>query len=164
MIDVYVDRVEISNPGDPLVPVDRFIDGYRSRNERLAGLMRRFSICEERSSGIDKVVEAAEAYQLPAPDFRTGYTRTEVILYGPKPFEEMDRNARIRACSQHCCLRYVLRQQMTNQSLRERFHLPVGRSAIISQTIAATVDAGLVKVGNPEQTSTRYRYYEPEWA
>ena len=41
MVEIYADRVEISNPGDPIVPVDRFIDGYQSRNERLADLMRR---------------------------------------------------------------------------------------------------------------------------
>jgi ATP-dependent DNA helicase RecG len=29
MIEIYSDRVEISNPGEPLVPVERFIDGYQ---------------------------------------------------------------------------------------------------------------------------------------
>jgi len=36
MVEIYSNRVEISNPGEPLVPVERFIDGYQSRNERLA--------------------------------------------------------------------------------------------------------------------------------
>jgi len=66
MIEVYSNRVEVSNPGEPVVPVERFIDGYQSRNEHLADLMRRMGICEEKSSGIDKVVDAAEVYQLPA--------------------------------------------------------------------------------------------------
>ncbi|HMP01868.1 MAG TPA: ATP-binding protein [Gemmatales bacterium] len=56
MIEVYPNRVEISNPGEPIVPVERFIDGYQSRNERLADLMRRMHICEEKSSGIDQVM------------------------------------------------------------------------------------------------------------
>src|SRR5262245_46822084 len=30
MIEVYSNRVEISNPGEPIVPVERFIDGYQS--------------------------------------------------------------------------------------------------------------------------------------
>lgn len=47
MIEIYNNRVEISNPGEPLVPLERFIDGYQSRNERLADLMRRTGICEE---------------------------------------------------------------------------------------------------------------------
>jgi predicted HTH transcriptional regulator len=117
MIEIYSDRVEITNPGEPIVPVDRFIDGYQSRNERLADLMRRFNICEEKSSGIDKVVNAAEMFQLPAPDFRSVFRRTQVTIFGIKPFDEMDREARIRACSQHCALRWVMSQRMTNQSL-----------------------------------------------
>jgi ATP-dependent DNA helicase RecG len=56
MVEIYSNRVEISNPGEPVVPVERFIDGYQSRNERLADLMRRLHICEEKSSGIDKVI------------------------------------------------------------------------------------------------------------
>ncbi len=59
MIEVYSNRVEISNPGEPVVPVERFIDGYQSRHERMADLMRRMHICEEKSSGIDLVIDAA---------------------------------------------------------------------------------------------------------
>ncbi|HLH19410.1 MAG TPA: ATP-binding protein, partial [Bryobacteraceae bacterium] len=80
MIEIYSNRFEISNPGEPVVPVVRFIDGYQSRNERLATLMRRMGICEEKSSGIDGVVQTAEMYQLPAPDFRVVSSRTLVIV------------------------------------------------------------------------------------
>ncbi|WP_407545684.1 RNA-binding domain-containing protein [Acinetobacter baumannii] len=55
VVEVFSNRIEISNPGEPIVPVERFIDGYQSRNERLADIMRRFGICEEKSSGIDRV-------------------------------------------------------------------------------------------------------------
>ena len=89
MVEVYGDRVEFSNPGEPIVPVERFIDGYQSRNERLADLMRRMHICEEKSSGIDRVIEAAEVFQLPAPDFRVGHRRTIVTIFGPRPFAAM---------------------------------------------------------------------------
>jgi len=101
MVGIYSDRVEISNPGEPIVPIDRFIDGYQSRNERLADLMRRLRICEEKGSGIDRVVHAAEVYQLPAPDFRAAQLRAEVVIWGPRDFEGMDRDDRIRACYQH---------------------------------------------------------------
>jgi len=129
MIEVYSNRAELSNPGDPIVPVERFIDGYQSRNERLADFMRRMSICEEKSSGIDRVVHEAEVFQLPAPDFRTGHRRTVVTVYGPKPFDDMDRDDRVRACYQHCALKWVVSQRMTNQSLRGRFGLPEGKAA-----------------------------------
>lgn len=164
MIEVYSNRVEVSNPGEPLVPVDRFIDGYQSRNERFADLMRRMGICEEKSSGVDRVVRAAEVYQLPAPDFRTGYRRTSVTIYGPRPFEEMDRNDRVRACYQHCALKWVMSERMTNQSLRDRFHLGEDKAAIASQIISATIEAGLIKPDESVGTSRKFARYLPFWA
>jgi predicted HTH transcriptional regulator len=47
--------------------------------------MRRFGICEEKSSGIDRVVDAAEVYQLPAPRFYAGFRRTIVTIFGQPP-------------------------------------------------------------------------------
>lgn len=164
MVEVYANRVEFSNPGEPVVPVERFIDGYQSRNERLADLMRRFGICEEKSSGIDRVVQAAEVYQLPAPDFRAAHRRTVVTLYGPKPFEEMDRNDRVRACYQHCALKWVMAEKMTNQSLRERFRLGEDKAAIASQIIAAATEAGLVKPDESVGKSRKFARYLPFWA
>lgn len=164
MIEIYADRVEISNPGEPMVPVERFIDGYQSRNERLADLMRRCGVCEEKSSGIDKVVTAVEAFQLPAPDFRAGCRRTEAVIFGHTPFENMGRDARVRACYQHCCLRYVLRQTMSNQSLRERFRLPENKAESISRTIRDAMDEGKVRLVDPNTKSLRYRSYVPFWA
>lgn len=164
MVEVYSNRIEISNPGEPMVPVERFIDGYQSRNERLADLMRRMRICEEKSSGIDKVIHAAEVYQLPAPDFRAGHQRTIVIVYGPRDFEEMDREDRVRACYQHCALKWVMSERMTNQSLRERFHLPESKSAIISQIISASIEAGVIKPDEKVGTSRKFARYLPFWA
>lgn len=164
MIEMYDDRMEISNPGTPFIPVDRFIDEYQSRNERLADIMRRFGICEEKGSGFDKVVLAAEAFQLPAPDIRVGTGRTTVVLFAPKDLEDMNRKDRIRACYQHCVLRYVMNEAATNQSFRERLKLPESKAATVSQIFATTVEAGMIKLGDPNQTSTRYRSYIPYWA
>lgn len=164
MIEVYANRVEVSNPGEAVVAVDRFIDGYRSRNERLADFMRRMRICEERGSGIDRVVTEAEAYQLPAPDFRAGHQRTVVTIYGPKPFEAMDREDRVRACYQHCALKWVVSERMTNQSLRERFGLPESKAAVTSQIIGATIDAGKIKADTAVGASRKYARYVPFWA
>jgi len=164
MVEIYGDRIEISNPGEPVVPVERFIDGYQSRNERLADLMRRMRICEEKSSGIDKVVHAAEVYQLPAPDFRTGHRRTVVVIFGPRDFEEMDRDDRIRACYQHCALKWVMGERMTNQSLRERFHLAESKSASVSQVIAAAIETGVIKPDEKVGASRKFARYLPYWA
>jgi len=164
MIEVYDDRVEISSPGNPIVPVERFIDGYQSRNERMADLMRRMRICEEKSSGIDRVVVSAEVYQLPAPLFEAGQNRTVVVLFGPRDFDQMNRDDRVRAAYQHCVLRWVMRQPMTNQSLRARFNLPENKNVNVSQVIAYAVDARLIKLDEQVGASRKYARYIPFWA
>jgi ATP-dependent DNA helicase RecG len=164
MIEMYSDRVEISNPGTPPISPERFIDEYQSRNERLADLMRRMGVCEEKGSGIDKVVSASEVYQLPAPDFRVGAHRTTAVLFAHKDFSEMSKSDRVRACYQHCCLAYVTNQRMTNKSLRERFRLPEGKAANVSQVITACQEAGKIKLDDSDTTSKRYARYLPYWA
>lgn len=164
MIEVYDDRLEITNPGTPQIPTDRFIDGCQSRNERLAMVMRKLGICEEKGSGIDRVVQVAELLQLAAPDFLTGHQSTTIVISGPKSFDEMSRSDKIRACYQHCVLRWVRRQQMTNQTLRERFQLPESKSTIVSQIIAATADDGLIKPDGKAGGSRKFARYIPIWA
>jgi ATP-dependent DNA helicase RecG len=164
MIELYSDRLEISNPGAPFIPPDRFIDEYRSRNERLADLMRRLGVCEEMGSGIDKVVSSAEFYQLPAPDFRASEQRTVAVMFAYKAFDEMDGKDRTRACYQHCVLRWVMNQKMTNQSLRERFNLPEGKSETVSRIIANAIEQGRIRLDDPTNTSRRYAKYVPWWA
>jgi ATP-dependent DNA helicase RecG len=164
IVEMYDDRVEVSNPGIPPIPAERFIDEYRSRNEQLADIMRRFGICEEKGSGIDKVINAAEVYQLPAPDFRVGETRTTAVLFAYQDFADMSKSDRIRACYQHCCLLYVSNRQMSNQTLRERFRLAPSKTATVSLIIGAAKEAGLIKADDTESSSTRYARYLPFWA
>lgn len=164
VVEIYTDRVEIANAGEPIVPVERFIDGYQSRNERLADLMRRFGICEEKSSGIDRVVKTAEIMQLPAPEFLSELNRTVVVIYGSRPFREMNGDDKVRACYQHCALQYVFRQQMSNQSLRERFGLSESSANTVSKIIADTIEQGLIKNDPTAPDSKRYARYIPIWA
>ena len=91
-------------------------------------------------------------------------TRTIVTVFGPRDFDDMDRNDRVRACYQHCVLKWVMAERMTNQSLRERFHLPEAKSAIVSQIIAAAIEAGAVKQDTSVGTSRKYARYLPAWA
>lgn len=165
MVEIFSDRIEISNPGQPLISVLRLIDhSPQSRNEKLAALMRRMKMCEERGSGIDKVIDAVEVFQLPAPDFIVQENAFRTILYAHKEFKDMERKDKVRACYQHCCLKYVSSEIMTNKSLRERFNISEKNYSMVSRIITDTVDESLIKVYDPENKSNRMTKYVPTWA
>lgn len=164
MVEVFKDRIEITNPGLPLISPNRFIDECQSRNEDLAGIMRRFRICEERGSGMDKVVTNIEIYQLPAYDAMVLEKHTKVVLYAYQKFADMDKQDRIRACYQHACLKYVMNEKMTNTTLRERFRIADENAAMVSRIIRDTAYAGLIKEEDPQNTSRKFVKYIPIWA
>jgi|SRR5450830_1546622 len=145
-VEVFSDRMEITNPGSPLVVVARLLDSPpRSRNEALASFMRRAGICEERGSGVDKVVFETELYQLPAPVWELADDSVRVVLFAHKEFRDMDKGSRVHACYLHACLRHVMRDPMTNTSLRERFGIEAKNSAMASRIIRDAQDANMIK-------------------
>jgi len=165
MIEIFTDRIEFSNPGKPLINILRFLDhAPRSRNEKMAKIMRRIGICEERGSGIDKVVFQVELFQLPPPDFQTNGDFTRVVLYAHRILSGMDRADKIRAAYQHACLNYVSSSYMTNESLRKRFNIGKTNYPMASRIIADTIDAKLIKLYNAESKSKKYAKYIPYWA
>lgn len=164
MIEIYDNRIEITNPGEPLINTDRFLDNPpKSRNERLASFMRRINICEERGSGIDKVVHWTEFYQLPAPAFEAinGYTRT--ILFAHKELKDMYKEDKIRACYLHCCLKYIQNEYMTNTTLRDRFGIDAKNSSMASKIINFTIEDNKIAI-HDETVGSKARMYVPIWA
>jgi len=164
VVEIFSERIEITNPGTPLITTMRFIDEYQSRNEKLASLMRRVGICEEQGSGIDKVISQVEVFQLPAPEFSEKEKHTKIILYAYQKLSDMDRKDRIRACYQHCCLKYVSNEKMTNKTLRERFKIDARNTATASRIIDATIKAELIKFDDQGSISRKYAKYIPFWA
>lgn len=164
LVEIFSNRMEITNPGKPLVQTNRFLDSPpKSRNEALASFMRRVGVCEQRGSGVDKVVFETEFYQLPAPIFETTDEHTRSILFAHRGFKDMDKADKIRACYLHACLRYVQRDFMSNTSLRERFGIEKRNSATVSRVIKDTVDANEIRLYDPE-ASRKYMKYVPCWA
>lgn len=164
MVEVFDDRIEVTNPGQPLMKTDRLLDTPpRSRNEQLASFMRRVGICEERGSGIDKVVSATEQSQLPAPVFETPEGSTRAVLFAPKLLRDMDREERVLACYLHACLRHVQRDPMTNASLRERFGIEEHNAATASRIIRDALDDERIRPFDVQQ-SKRFARYLPWWA
>lgn len=164
MVEIFDSRMEITNPGVPLVSPERFLDTPpRSRNEQLAALMRRFGICEERGSGIDKVVSQIELYQLPAPMFEIVGQSTRAVLFAQRPLTQMDRDDKVRACYQHAGLKYVTREAMTNSTVRQRFGIEDRNSATASRLIKDAVEAGVIHPYDEKAAPKQMRYI-PWWA
>lgn len=164
MVEVFDDRIEVSNPGVPLGDITRLLDqAPRSRNEALAAMMRRIGICEERGSGVDKVVLETELYQLPPPRWEVSGESSRATLFAHKEFRDMDRADRVHACYLHACLRYVMREAMTNTSLRERFGFEEKNSAMASRIIRDALDEHVIKPYDPDQGKRNARYI-PVWA
>lgn len=164
MIEIFTDRIEFTNPGEPIVNPDRFIDAYNSRNDKLADLMRRMGFCEEKGSGMDKVFYYNEIYQLPPINVSIVEGKTRVAIYAYKSLNDLDKKEKIRACYQHACLKYVSNDKMTNQSLRDRFKIEDQNAATASRIIKDALEEGVIKLEDPENKSRKYTKYIPYWA
>ena len=167
MVEIFSDRIEITSPGQllPTVSVERLIDSTpESRNEILAGVMRRMGICEERGSGIDKALFAVEVYGLPPIEFVNGPNMFKAILVNPKKFKSMSPPERLRACFQHCCLKYVSGERMTNTTFRKRLGLKDSQYALAWKIIDSAIERKLIKPYETAGASRKYASYVPYWA
>ncbi len=156
-VELFQHRLEITNPGLPLVSPDRFIDmPPRSRNAELARLMRRMGLCEEQGTGIDKVITAIELHRLPPPDFRAEGGAVRVKLFAPRRFAEMTTEERSRACYQHACIKYIGGERMKNSTLCRRFGIDSRNASQASMVIREALDAGLIKQADSSHPRAGY--------
>lgn len=161
-IEIFSNRIIITNPGAPLNDVNRLIDlPPNSRNEKLAEQMFLLGFCERRGSGIDRAIAAIEEMHLPAPRIAKEESCTRVSLFPHKELNDMTKQEKIEACYQHACLLNEDGKVMNNQSVRERFNLKKTQSAIASRIIADTQEANLIKVANADIVSKKYMTYVP---
>lgn len=167
LIEIYDDRVEISNPGGllPSKRLDRLIGTQpESRNEQLARAFRRYKICEERGSGLLKAGVEVELYGLPPIRFDAGPNHFKVTLFTPRPFAKMSTRERLDACYQHAVLKHFSGAAMTNTTLRERLKMPEKQRSMVSVLILEAVAHNLIKPADPENKSKKFAEYVPIWA
>ena len=161
LVEIFDNRIEISNPGVPVTDMQRKLFGAppRSRNEQMGRLMRRMGICEELGSGLVKLVSAVEEQKLPAPTIDTSDGATRLVLYGPRPFSELNRFERVWICYQHACLMCHRQKWLTNASLRERFGLDDDKVALVSRIIRDALDSKWIKAADPDRPKSGYLPY-----
>ena len=164
VVEIFENRVEVTNPGTPLVDVLRIIDNPpKSRNEKLASLMRRLKMCEELGRGWDRMVLACEAQFLPAPRIDVFQDSTKVTLFSKIEFSNIPMEEKLWSCYLHACLMYVQGEVLTNKSLRDRFGVKETSAGSISRLIKESVREKLIKPIDPD-TAKRYMKYIPIWA
>ncbi len=164
VVEVFENRIEITNSGTPLVDIKRIIDNPpKSRNEKLAAMMRRLKMCEELGTGWDKIVITCEMLQLPAPKIDLYEESTKVTLFSEVPFTCIASEDKLWACYLHSCVMYVQGEHLTNTTLRKRFGLKESSSGSVSRLIKDAVDMHYIKPLDAT-TAPRYMKYIPIWA
>ena len=164
LVEIFSNRIEITNPGSSLVDVMRIVDTPpKSRNEKLAALMRQMNMCEEAGSGWDKIVISCEMMNLPPPKAISYEEATNVRLFSKLPFSRIANESKLLACYWHACVRQVQEDQLTNNSLRIRFGLPESSAGIISRLIKEAVENNLIKPFD-SNAGRKYMRYIPIWA
>jgi len=165
IIEIFDNRIEFINPGSllPNKQIDRLIGtAPESRNEVLASAFRRYNICEERGTGLQKVITDVELFSLPPVTFMVLDNAFRVVLYSPRKFEKMSQTERIEACYQHAVLQYLSHQTLTNTTLRQRFKVSEKQRNQITNIIADTVNLGRVK-RKSQSIGNKFAEYEPYW-
>lgn len=163
VVEIFSNRVEVTNPGTPLIDIMRIVDNPpKSRNEKLASLMRRLKMCEELGRGWDRMVLSCEIQLLPAPKILIYQESTKVVLFASLAFANISSEDKIWSTYLHACLKYIEGDALTNASLRERFGLKITSSGQISRLIKDAVTKGLLKPLDPN-TAPRYMRYIPRW-
>lgn len=164
-IEIFSNRLTITNAGAPLNDINRLIDlPPQSRNEQLAQMMFLLGICERRGSGIDRAIEAIEQMFLPAVKFSKSEQHTRVFLFPQKSIKEMTKQEKIAICYQHACLMYEDQKSINNQSVRTRFELNKNESSVASRILTDTLEAGFIKPEDSETTSKKFMTYVPFYA
>lgn len=164
VVEIFANRVEVTNPGTPLVDVMRIIDNPpKSRNEKLASLMRRLGMCEELGRGWDRMVISCELQRLPAPRIQVYEESTRVSLFSHFEFSNISTEDKLWATYLHACIRYVEGETLTNSSIRERFGLKDTSAGSVSRLLKEATSKEWIKPLDPT-TARRYMKYLPFWA
>ena len=157
-IEIYSDRIEISNPGSPIINIWNFYNQNKTRNVKLADNMMNFKICEQLGSGIDRIVEICETDDRFTPIFHNENDVTTVVLFKEKSFENMSDEEKINILYYHCCFKSNISEYMNNASLRIRYKMESNNanSNKVTRIINKAIERELIKSA-PNKT------YIPFW-
>jgi ATP-dependent DNA helicase RecG len=166
MVEIYDDRIEISNPGGllPSKSIERIMGTQpEARNVKLNNAFRLCKICEQRGSGLLRAGMEIELFGLPPIKFEQDSNHFKVTLFAPRSFAQMSAAERLNACYQHAVLKVYSSATMTNKSLRERLKMPEKQRSMVSRLIQEALDKKLIAPADPTKVSKKYAEYIPGW-
>jgi ATP-dependent DNA helicase RecG len=155
MVEVFDDRVEISDPGGlpPSLKPEEF--GTRSvlRNPEIADLLLRTGYIERMGTGIKRIEDLCQENGTSAPTyeftgfFTTIYTRESYLSHGTQPAEQVKRLL--------TCLKsgsYGVRDIMLNLNLHHR-------PTFLDNYLKPAMEAGLVGMTQPDSPKSPTQKY-----
>lgn len=98
-VSIFDNRVEIVSPGELYdnLTVEEMLSGYsRLRNPLLADVFRKMNIVEQWGTGIQRVIQACEAADLPAPEFVVSGNAVKITITRPSAPGKTEKKPRKR--------------------------------------------------------------------
>ena len=152
MVEVYDDRVEISNPGG-LLPVVAAEFGHKSmsRNPLIFGLFTRMHVVEKVGSGVPRMRELMKDAGLPEPNFSTKGFFTVTFMKRVKPNRDDDDRLNDRLNSREKRVIQILEETpgLRTNELSSMIEVSI---PTLSRTLKNLIDLGLIEYRGAKKT------------
>lgn len=121
VIEIFKNRVEITNSGKPVLDQLHFLDGAPTiKNKRVFTEMKNLGLVDGQGYGWRKIVKELESRSLPAPEIKIRKNSITVTIWFEKPLKLLSLDQRNWTVYLHTVLRYLLNEPANNASLRQR--------------------------------------------
>ena len=152
MVEVYDDRVEISNPGG-LLPVVAAEFGHKSmsRNPLVFGLFTRMHVVEKVGSGVPRMRELMKDAGLPEPNFSTKGFFTVTFMKRVKPNSDDDDRLNDTLNSREKRVIQILEETpgLRTNELSSMIEVSI---PTLSRTLKNLIDLGLIEYRGAKKT------------
>ena len=164
VIEIFKNRVEITNSGKPVLDQLHFLDGAPTiKNKRVFTEMKNLGLVDGQGYGWRKIVKELESRSLPAPEIKIRKNSITVTIWFEKPLKLLSLDQRNWTVYLHTVLRYLLNEPANNASLRQRLNLPESKSSTVSKLFRQAAEGGLVKPFD-QHSSNKTKKYVPAWS
>lgn len=164
VIEIFQNRVEITNSGRPVLDPLHFLDGGPAiKNEKIFAEMKNLGLVDGQGYGWRKIVKELESRSLPVPEIKVRKNSITVTLWFEKPLKLLSLDKRNWTVYLHTVLKYLLSEPANNASLRQRLNLPESKSSTVSKLFRQAAEGGLVKPFD-QHSSNKTKKYVPAWS